>query len=622
VNSSGWDEAARCAYNHDVRDELPAQIAEALARLPDAPGCYRYYDAAGTLLYVGKARSLRPRVRSYFQSAAQHAPKTLALVSETASLDFIVVASEVEALILESNLIKEHHPRYNILLRDDKSFPYLKLTSQDKFPRVNLVRRPKPDGSQFYGPFLPSSHAWRTLRMIPRFFQVANCQLPFDGKQRPCLYYHLNQCLAPCAGKADPVEYAERVAQARLFLEGRHDELAQTVQSRMLEASAQLQYERAAHYRDMLGSLEFLSQKQGMISAGLESVDFWAEYREGERAALELFQMRDGKVINRREFTFETAPDAETFYDELLPLFYAEEEPPPEVVLPRWPQDRVLLEEYLRRRRGSKVTLRATVQGETRRFLDLVAQNAQLAFDARFRQSHGHGVEALEALRELLGLDEPPFRIEGFDVSHTQGTEPRASMVVFEGGKPKKADYRIFRVKTAAPGDDYAAMREVVGRRYARLQREGRRLPDLILIDGGKGQLAAARAALDEVGVGTLPVISLAKQEEEIFLPGQTVSLRLDRHDPALYLIQQVRDEAHRFALSRHRRARGKAMRPSTLTKIAGIGAVLARRLLIQFGSVDGVKQASDEALSAAVGPARAAKLRAALTGDDPGVPQ
>ncbi len=599
-----------------MREGLPAQIVEALARLPEAPGCYRYYDAGGTLLYVGKARSLRPRVRSYFQPSAQHAPKTLALVAETATLDFIVVSSEVEALILESNLIKQHHPRYNILLRDDKSFPYLKLTSQDPFPRVNLVRRPKPDGNQFYGPFLPSSHAWRTLRMIPRFFQVANCQLPFDGKQRPCLYYHLNQCLAPCAGKADPIEYAERVSQARLFLEGRHDELAQTVTSRMKEASDALQFERAAHYRDMLGSLEFLSQKQGMISSGLESIDFWAEYREGEQAALEVFQMRDGKVINRREFTFETAPDAETFYDALLPQFYAGEEPPPEIVLPRWPQDRALLEEYLRRRRGSKVALRATVQGETRRFLDVVAQNAQLAFEARFRQQRGHGVEVLEALRTLLGLDEPPFRIEGFDISHTQGTEPRASMVVFEGGKPKKADYRIFRVKVAEAGDDYAAMREVVGRRYARLQREGKRLPDLILIDGGKGQLGAARAALEEVGVGGVPFISLAKQQEEIFLPGREAPLRLDRHDPALYLIQQVRDEAHRFALSRHRRARGKPMRASTLTKIDGIGAVLARRLLVQFGSVEGVRLASDEALCAAIGRARAAKLRAALAAD------
>lgn len=592
----------------------PEAVSEALQRLPDAPGCYRFYDEARALLYVGKAISLRSRVRSYFQPSAQHPARTAALVEEVAALDFIVVANEVEALILESNLIKEHRPRYNVLLRDDKNFPYLRLSSKDPFPRVNLVRRPKADGQLYFGPFLPSSHAWRTLRMIPRHFQVANCQLPFDGKQRPCLLYHIDQCLAPCAGKADPVEYADRVAQVKLFLEGRHDELRGVVSGRMQEASAKLEYERAAHYRDMLGSLEYLTQKQAMISPKLESTDFWAEYREGERAALELFQMRDGRMLNRREFTFEVAPPPESFYDELLPQFYATEPPPPEIVLPRLPQARALLEDYLTRRRAAKVNLRAPSQGETRRLLDIVAQNAQLAFEARFRKQHVQGVQVLEELRDLLGLDEPPFRIEGFDVSHLHGDNPYASLVVFEGGKPKKADYRLFKVKAAPAGDDYAALREVVGRRYGRLQREGKRLPDLVLIDGGKGQRAAAQQAVDALGLDTLPLISLAKQDEELFLFGRREPLRLDRHHPVLYLMQQIRDETHRFALRHHREARGKALRASLLTKIPGIGATTARRLLAQFGSMQAVQTASDDALSAAIGPARARKLRAALS--------
>ncbi len=600
-----------------MRDGLPDKVKEALERVPEEPGCYRMWDARGQILYVGKALSLRPRVRSYFQESAQHPPRTAALVAEARDLDFIVTRSEVEALILENNLIKEHHPPYNVMLRDDKNFPYLKLTIKDDFPRVILVRRPRPDGNLYFGPFLPASHAWRTLRMIPRFFQVANCHLRFDGKQRPCLYYHIDQCLAPCAAKAEPAEYAERVREARLFLEGRDEELQSGIERRMQEASAALEFERAARYRDMLSSLRTLSQRQGMMSVGTVSADFWAEHREGKEAAVELFRMREGRIVGRREFTFDDAPPFETLYDTVLAQFYAAEDPPEEIVLPRLPQDEALIEEFLRTRRGGRVALRAPLQGERRRFLDLVAQNAKLAFDARFRAQHAHGVQTLEELRDLLGLDEAPYRIEGFDVSHLQGTEPRASMVVFEGGRPKKSDYRIFKVKTATGGDDYDSMREVVGRRYGRLQREGKRLPDLILIDGGKGQLAAAIGALDELGLEGLPIMSLAKREEEIFLEGRGEPILLERHDPALRLVQQVRDEAHRFAVKHHRAARARRTFQTSLTEIPGIGATTAKRLLAQFGSVDGIRAATPEALDAAIGKARAAKLRAALAGTD-----
>jgi excinuclease ABC subunit C len=593
--------------------ELPDRVRRTLEQLPALPGCYLFRGGDEEVLYVGKAKSLRPRVRSYFQRSAQHPPRLVSLVEEVRSIDFIVTGSEVEALVLENNLIKEHRPRYNVLLRDDKNFPYLKLTAKDPFPRVILVRRPSADGQQYFGPFLPAGHARRTLRMIPRFFQVANCHLPFDGKQRPCLYYHLDQCLAPCAGKADPEEYRERVDQARLFLEGRNRELAERLKAKMQQASDALAYEQAARYRDMLGSLERLSERSQMSSTSLDSVDFWAEHREGDRATVELFRMREGRVVGRREFTLDPAPEPEAFYDAILVQFYADETPPPEIVLPRLPGDPALIESFLGERAGARVRLKATTRGERRRMLDVVARNAALAFEARFRARHVHTVQVLEELRDLLGLDEPPYRLEGFDVSHSHGSQPRASMVVFEGGKPKKSDYRSYKIRTAEPGDDYQAMREVVGRRYARLQREGKRLPDLVLIDGGKGQLAAAREAVRELGLGGLPMMGLAKREEEIFLEGRGEPVLLTRGDPALHLIQQVRDEAHRFALRHHRKARSRETFRSALTEVPGIGPTTARRLLEQFGSVDGVRAASWESLRAAVGPAKAKRLRDAL---------
>lgn len=598
-----------------MMEGLPEAVREALGRIPEAPGCYRMFGSDGELLYVGKAKSLRPRVRSYFQDNAQHPPKVAALVALVAGLDFIVTRSELEALLLENNLIKEHKPRFNVMLRDDKNFPYLKLNIRDPFPRVTLVRRPKPEGSLFFGPFLPASHAWRTLRMIPRFFQVANCHVRFDGKQRPCLLYHMDQCLAPCAGLADQQEYADRVEQVKLFLEGRDQELAALIEQRMQTASEGLEFERAARFRDMLAALKALSAKQGMITVGDAALDFWAEYREGDQVAVELFCMRGGRMVGRHEFTMEPAPDPEILYDTVLPQFYAEQTPPTEVVLPRLPQDPGLIEDFLTGRAGEKVSLKAPRQGERRQVLDLVAQNARLAFEARFRQPHVHGVRGLEELRDLLGLEEPPFRIEGFDVSHLHGEEPRASLVVFEGGRPKKSDYRIFKVRSGGTGDDYQAMREVVGRRYARLKREGKRLPDLVLIDGGKGQLNAALAALSDLGLGDLTLLSLAKQDEEIFLESREAPLRLERRDPALNLLQQVRDEAHRFAVKHHRGARSRVRVQSALTGIPGIGALTARRLLEQFGSLEGVREASEAALAAAVGPGRARLIRAALNG-------
>ncbi len=593
--------------------EYSERLRAKLAGLPNRPGCYRHLSRAGEVLYVGKAASLRSRVRSYFQPSAKHAPRIAAMVREVHDIDIIVTESEIEALILENNLIKEQRPRYNVLLRDDKTFPYLKLTEKDEFPRVVLVRKPREDGSRYYGPFIPTSHARRTLRMIPRFFQVANCHLPFDGKQRPCLYYHIDQCMAPCAGRADRALYADQVEQARLFLEGRDGDLRKLLAQRMEEASASLDFEAAARYRDMLRTLASLADRQQMVSARLGDVDFWAEYREGEQAAVELFRMREGRVIGRREFTLDPAGDPGVFYDEILPQYYASEEPASEIVLPRLPRDVEMIRLYLRERRGAAVAIKAPSRGERRRFLDLVAKNARFAFEARFRAQHVHGVAVLEDLRDILGLDAAPYRIEGFDISHIQGEETRASMVCFEGGKAQRSGYRSYKIRTADAGDDYQAMREAVSRRYGRLKREDRRLPDLILIDGGKGQLAAAREALRELDLAAIPTISLAKREEEIFLEGASKPILLGRDDPALHLVQQIRDEAHRFALKHHRKARSKRRLGSRLTEIPGIGPTTARRLLEQFGSLAGVQAASAEALAAAIGPARAAVLRRGL---------
>lgn len=600
-----------------MRDDLPQELRETLQRLPKQPGCYLYLSAEGRVLYVGKAKSLRSRVRSYFQPSAKHPPRIAALVAEVRKIELILAGSELEALVLESNLIKEHRPRYNVLLRDDKNFPYLKLDATSSFPRVVLVRRPRGDAATYFGPFLPTSHARRTLRMIPRFFQVANCHLPFDGRQRPCLYYHLDQCLAPCAGKADEGEYRERVEQVALFLGGRNEELSDTLHKLMFRASEGLEFERAARLRDMLASLEKLSARQQMSSIGLEDVDFWAEYREGDQAALELFQMRDGRIVGRREFTFDPAPEPALFYDTVLPQFYADENAPGEIVLPRLPARLDLLLDFLapaaQPGKGRRVRLRAPTRGERRRFLDLVAKNAKLAFEARFRARHVHSVQRLEELRDLLSLDEAPYRIEGFDISHTQGQETRASMVVFEGGKAKPSDYRIYKIRSARAGDDYQALREVVTRRYRRVLSSGGRLPDLILIDGGKGQLGAAREALAELGLERLPAIGLAKREEEIFLERSGEALLLEEHNPALHLVQQLRDEAHRFAIKHHRKARSRSTITSELLQIDGIGKVTARRLLEQFGSVRGLRESPFESIAKAIGPSKARRIRDAL---------
>jgi excinuclease ABC subunit C len=580
---------------------------------------YLYRNAAGEILYVGKAKSLRSRVRSYFQPSAQHPPRTAQLVGEIHDLEIILTDTEIEALILESNLIKKERPRYNVILRDDKNFPYLKISVKDEYPRVSLVRKARLDGNLYFGPFLPAWMARRSLKMIPRYFQVATCNEVFDGKRRPCLYYHLDQCLAPCAGKTTPGEYRAAVDDARLFLEGRHKDLERSLRDRMKDASERQAYERAARFRDTLRTVERLSVRQHIASVGLEEQDYLAHHEDGGQVALQIFQMRQGKVSARREFTFDAVEfDPAAFYAAVLSQYYADADPPPEVYLPALPQEADLLERWLAGRRGGRVTLKVPERGVKKRFLDLVEKNAALAFDSRFRAGHVHGVEALEALAEVLGLDEPPFRIECFDISNLQGTDTVASMVVWEAGKPKKSDYRSYTVRGVSGPDDFASMAEVVTRRYRRLLAEDRRLPDLVLIDGGAGQVGAAVRALAAEGLPTLPMIGLAKREEEIHLATGGAPLGLDRSHPALRLLQRIRDEAHRFAVTRHRKRRSRRTLRSSLEDVPGIGAVTARKLLRRFGSVGAVRAADPEEVAAVAGRRAAAALAAARSDGTP----
>jgi excinuclease ABC subunit C len=597
-------------------------LREKLDKLPDRPGVYLYRNAANALLYVGKAKSLRSRVRSYFQPGAQHAPRTVSLVAEIADLETIVVATEMEALMLEANFIKKEKPPYNVILRDDKNFPYLKLSLADEYPRVSLVRKARLDRNAYYGPFLPASVARRSLKMIPRFFQVATCDEVLDGKRRPCLYYHLDQCLAPCAGKTNPEEYGKAVADAKLFLEGRHKDLHAALTRHMQDASELKEYEKAARYRDTLRLVDKLGVRQTIDSAGLEDRDYLAHHVEGRELALQVFEMRAGKVQARREFTFDDLDfDAAGFYAQVLVQLYADAVPPPEIELPVMPAEAGLLGEWLSQRAGRKVVLHVPERGTKRRFLSMAEKNAQLAFEARFRARHSHGVAVLEALAEAIGLAEAPSRIECFDVSNIHGTDSVASMVVWENGKPKPSDYRIFNIKSVVGPDDFASIAEAVTRRYRRVLAEGRRLPDLVLIDGGPGQLGAAVRSAAAEGLPTLPMVSLAKREEEIFLQGQGEAVRLDRSSPALQLLQRIRDEAHRFGIKRHRAKRARRTLTTALLEVPGVGPKTAKALLSRFGSVEGVRRATPDQLAEVAGTnlARAIASWAASGGLGPG---
>ena len=597
--------------------QRPARLK--LDDLPDAPGVYLYRDRRGRVIYVGKARSLRSRVRSYFQeSTAGQEPKTDALLDEIHDLEYIVTRTEVEALILENNLIKKDRPRFNIRLRDDKNFPYLKMTTNERFPRVVLVRRARLDGNAYFGPYVPASTARRSIQMVARHFKVATCYLEdMDGtRPRPCLLYQLNQCLGPCAGLVQEQEYSQAVEDARLFLEGRNKDLLKSLKEKMQRASEDERFEAAAHYRDLVKGLETTSEKQRIASVGLEEEDYVGFHRERDIASVQVFQMRAGQVQGRREFSFEgiREEDAEFLATCLTRYYESVDFIPKTICVPADPASREVLEEWLSGRKGSAVRILAPQRGARHRLLETAARNARISFEAMFRAPHTHGVEILEGLQDALGLDEPPHRIECFDISHIQGSDQVASLVVWEAGRPKRSDYRRFRIKTVEGSDDFAAMAEVVGRRYARLLREGKSMPDLVLIDGGKGQLGSAIAILERLGVGHLQVAAIAKREEEIFLDGRGEPVRIPHDSPILHLVQRIRDEAHRFAVTYHRKVRSRRTLTSELQEIEGVGPRRSRLLLRRFGSVQGIREAPVEALAEEVGRELADRIKTRLS--------
>jgi excinuclease ABC subunit C len=617
-----------------------SDLKSQIARLPEQPGVYVFSNAQGDTLYVGKARVLRDRARSYL-GAQGMSPRIDALLREAAAIDVIVTDSVVEALALENRLIKQRNPRFNILLRDDKTYPYLQLTVTERAPRVLVARQVERDGNVYAGPFMPAALARRTMELTHRLFGIRSCNEIIDGRRpRPCLEYEIKRCIAPCVESICTIErYGQAVEQARLLLEGKQEELIGNLQQEMTEAAAEERFERAAHVRDAIRTISTLRDRQQKM----ESPSFGDRDALGLKvgpagAVVQVFQMRHGRVVDRTELVSEVEPfepkapgaglsDADLHSDRseaavssgnqfsetdvviaALQDFYAQRDPPPEIHIPvdLPAEDRDALEGWLAERADRRVRLQVPQRGEKRALLDLACRNAAMAYQSRFNAATAASFEALDTLRGLLNLPALPRRIECFDISTLQGRETVASMVVCVDGRMRRGEYRKFRIRGEGPrpekNDDFAAMHEVVLRRYRRLLEHGDPFPDLILIDGGKGQLTAAYAALRDIGLDRLVAIGIAKQEELLFTRDRAEGIALPRDHAALLLIQRIRDEAHRFALTFHRRARRMRDLRSALDDVPGIGPRRRKQLLTRFGSVAGVRRASREELTAVVG--------------------
>jgi excinuclease ABC subunit C len=592
--------------------EILGQKAEAL---PAQPGVYIFKDETGRPIYVGKAKSLRQRVRSYFQESRPADTKRDRMLEAARDLETILVDNEKEATALENNLIKQFKPRYNVLLRDDKTYPYIKLTLGERFPRVYVTRRLKKDGSVFYGPYFPASLAYRIADLIHRRFLVPSCNVDLTRYHpRPCLQFYIKRCLGPCVeGLTTPERYGEAVRHVRLLLEGRESDLVRDLHERMLAASEAQQFEEAARCRDLVSTVEELRERQKMAAAHGEDVDIFGFHQEGPLVAVNLFHLRGGRAVDRREFFWEDLEDfnARELFSSLVKQVYLDQPYlPGEIHVPLDFEDREILEELLTEKRGRKVQILTPQRGPKRALLELVAKNARHSFERRFRILKPQAREILENLAEVLDLPQPPKRVECFDVSHIQGSDIVASLVVWEAGRMKKSDYRKFIIKTVSGSDDFASMREVVGRRYRRLREEKKPLPDLILVDGGIPQLHAAAAALDALQIINQPLASIAKREEILYVHGrENEPVVLDRHSPVLHLIQLIRDEAHRFAVTFHRARRTKRELSSDLLTIAGVGERTAKKLLAHFGSLTSLRSVTLEELSQVVTPAQAARI-------------
>jgi excinuclease ABC subunit C len=623
-------------------------LLQKIRSIPAEPGVYLYKNAEGDVIYVGKAKNLRSRVASYFHEGRWEDSKTGTLVREAVDVDYIVVANNKEALALENNFIKQRKPRFNILLRDDKTYPYVKLTLGERWPRVYVTRRLRKDGSAYYGPYFPANLAYRIVDLIHRNFLIPSCKVDLTRfHPRPCLQYYIKRCLGPCVKDlTTPETYQEAVRDVKLFLEGRPTDLSRSLTQRMEQAAAAEEYERAARYRDLISTVEQLQERQRIAAAEGDDADVFGYHYENGMVAVNLFHIRGGRVVDRREFFWEDLPEiaaervgrtassassgqapgypgeqsspAPTTIDAFNPgeffsallkqLYIGQPYVPRNLYVPVDFEDREALEDLLSEQavggnaRAALVHILVPQRGDKRALIDLAGTNAKQSYDQRFRVLKPNAKAIQEELQEVLSLPELPKRVECFDISHIQGAETVASMVVWEDGKMKKSDYRKFIIRSVEGVDDFASMREVVTRRYKRVQQEEKPMPSLVLIDGGLGQLHAAAEALESLEIINQPLAAIAKREEILYVYGQEKDpIALDHHSPVLHLIQLIRDEAHRFAVTFHRKRRQMRDRSTELLEIPGVGESTTRRLLEHFGSLQAVKQADPAALSAVV---------------------
>ncbi|NLV91841.1 MAG: excinuclease ABC subunit UvrC [Firmicutes bacterium] len=605
-------------------------LEKKLKLLPTKPGVYLMKNAAGEIIYVGKAVSLRNRVRSYFQSSRNHSPKVRAMVENIADFEYIVTDSEVEALILEFNLIQQHSPWYNVRLKDDKRYPYLKVTLNETFPRVIIARQRKDDGARYFGPYTSAKAVRDTMKFLRRVFPIRTCNKDIQpgSQERPCLNYHIGRCLGPCAGKVTPEEYREVIDQVILFLEGKQENLVQDLEKRMEQAARELRFEAAAKLRDQVKAIHQVMERQKIVTDLKVDQDVLGLSTVADLACVQVFFVRGGKLIGREPFFLHIAPDdtpGEILGGFIQQYYSRAADLPKELLLPAEVPDANIYEEWLSALKGSRVYLRVPQRGEKRRLVEMVEENADLVMKEHRARAEGRRRErerAMTELQEALGLPTLPRRIEGFDISNIQGTEAVGSMVVFIDGEAAPNEYRRFKIRSKDTPDDFAMMREVLTRRFvrglkeqediAKLKEQGEdwqeeeakfaQFPDLLLIDGGKGQLSSVREVLRELNLEHIPTMSLAERLEEIFIEGRSQPILLPRNSPALYLIQRIRDEAHRFALTYHRHLRAGRATKSLLDQIPGVGPQRKKALIRQFGSVQGIRQASLEEIKAVPG--------------------
>ena len=579
------------------------ELEDKLDRLPARPGVYLYKDAKGQIIYVGKAASLKSRVRSYFQESRAPDPKTDALVGQIRDFEYIVTSNELEALILESNLVKKHRPRYNIILRDDKHYPFLKLTTNEEYPRLVVARRVQQDGAAYFGPFYPATAMRETLRLVRQLFPLRTCRIKIDGKRsRPCLQYYIHRCNAPCTGWESREGYAGTVADVERFLEGKNDGLAQELTTQMESAAEELKFEQAARLRDRVQALNTVRERQKIISTEDSDLDIVGCVRQGTDACVQLFFVRRGRLLGRESFFFERlgGEGEGELLSAFLRQFYAREvTPPPEILLSAEIPEADLVLEWLARRRAGRVELLAPQRGRKRELVAMAEENAALALSTHLLSRGNRTQAVLDELQRALNLPEAPHRIEAFDISTFQGGETVASMVVWQDGEMKKDDYKRYRIRTVTGTDDFAAMHEVVTRRYGKALETDGALPDLVLLDGGRGQLGAGLKALEALGLDYLPMASLAKRAEEVYTPDRLEPLVLELTSPALQALQKIRDEAHRFAITYHKKLRTKRTISSVLDQIPGVGPTLRTSLLRNLGSARAVREASVAQLAA-----------------------